>query len=106
MFDLRVRISPSVSYSVRRLALFAGTLIFLSAVLRGASPIVVLAAAAIVSGILSYFLLAGPRSAMAGSLASRLSRLNARLDSGAAAEDAALEDAERRARRPDSPASE
>ncbi|MGQ0630938.1 MAG: DUF4229 domain-containing protein [Sporichthyaceae bacterium] len=95
-------IPPSVSYSVRRLALFVGTLIFLSAVLRGVDPIVVLALAAIVSGILSYFLLAGPRSRMAGSLASRMSRLNARLESGAAAEDEAVDAAERRAQRPDS----
>lgn len=92
-----MNIPPAVSYSVRRLGLFAGTLVFLTAVLRGVEPILIFALAAITSGVLSYFFLAGPRAQMAGSLASRMTRLNARLDSAALSEDAAADAAERRA---------
>ncbi|MBA3744730.1 DUF4229 domain-containing protein [Sporichthya sp.] len=85
---------PTVSYSVRRLALFAATLALLTALLRGTPFVAVLLIATLVSGVLSYFLLAGSRERMAQVVAGRVSRLNDRLDLGAAAEDAALDAAE------------
>lgn len=85
----------TVSYSVLRLALFAATLALSAAVLRGTSFIVVLAVATLISGVLSYFLLARSREQMARVVAGRVSRLNARLDAGAAAEDEALDEVER-----------
>jgi hypothetical protein len=86
-----VKLSPTVSYSVLRLGLFGATLALLAAVLRGVDFFTVLVIATLVSGVLSYFLLARSREQMAGTVASRLGRLNARLDAGAAAEDAALD---------------
>lgn len=90
-----MNIPPSVSYTVRRLLLFVGTVIFCSIVLRGLDPIVMLAIATIVSGILSYFLLAAPREAMARTLEAKVKGLNQRINDGAAAEDAILDQAER-----------
>lgn len=87
----RVNLPPAASYSLLRLALFGATLVLLTAVLRGTSFIVVLAIATLVSGVLSYFLLARSREQMAGVVAGRMSRLNDRLDAGAAAEDEALD---------------
>lgn len=91
----RVKVPATVSYSVLRLALFAATLALSAAVLRGTSFIVVLAVATLISGVLSYFLLARSREQMARVVAGRVSRLNARLDAGAAAEDEALDEVER-----------
>jgi hypothetical protein len=65
-----------------------------SVTLRGVSVIVVLVVATLVSGGLSYFLLAGTREQMARSVAGRVRRINDRLDAGAAKEDAALDAAE------------
>jgi hypothetical protein len=90
----QVNLPPTVSYSVLRLALFGATLALLSALLRGTQFVVVLAIATLISGVLSYFLLAGSREQMARVVAGRVSRLNARLDAGAAAEDEALDAAE------------
>lgn len=86
-----VKVPPTVSYSVLRLALFGATLALLSAVMRGASFVLVLAVATLVSGVLSYFLLSGSREQMARAVAGRMTRLNQRLDAGAAAEDEALD---------------
>lgn len=96
MFHLSpMNIPPSVSYTVRRLALFAATVLFASVMLRGVDPIIILAVAALVSGILSYFFLSGPREAMARSVEARMKGLNQRINDGAAAEDAVLDAAER-----------
>lgn len=94
-----MKLSPAASYTLRRLALFAGTLVLCAAVLRGVDGFVVLAVAAVVSGVLSYFFLAGPREEMARSVAGRFRRLNQRLDAGGAREDAALDALEHRERR-------
>lgn len=93
--------SPAASYSLRRLALFGGTLVLTAAVLRGVNFVVVLAVATVVSGVLSYFLLSGSREALARSVAGRVTRLNDRLDASASAEDAALDAAERAPRKPE-----
>jgi hypothetical protein len=50
--------------------------------------------ALLVSGVLSYVLLSGPREQMASSLAGRLGRLNERLDASTSREDAALDAAD------------
>jgi hypothetical protein len=82
-------------YSVQRLALFGATLVLCTALLRGTDFVLVLLIATLVSGVLSYFLLARSREQMAVRVAGRMQRLNERLDSGAAAEDAALDAAQR-----------
>lgn len=87
--------SPALSYSIRRLALFLGTLALATALLRGVSFVVVLLVSTVVSAGLSYLLLARDREAMARSIAGRVGALNERLDAGAKAEDAALDAAER-----------
>lgn len=94
-----MKIPASLSYSVRRLGLFAATLLFLVVVLPGASFLLVLMIATVVSGFMSYFLLAGPRKEMARSVESRMQGLGQRIDSGAKKEDAALDAAEAEARR-------
>ncbi len=81
-------------YSLQRLALFGGTLLLCAAVLRGSSFFVVLLLATLISGVLSYFLLARSREQMALVVAGRMKRLNERLDAGAVAEDEALDAAE------------
>lgn len=81
-------------YSVQRLALFGATLVLCTALLRGTDFVLVLLIATLISGVLSYFLLARSREQMAITVAGRVQRLNERLDSGAAAEDAALDAAE------------
>ena len=90
-----MRIPPAVSYSLRRIGLFVAVLGLSAVTLRGVSPIVVLLVATLVSGGLSYYLLAGSREEMARSMTGRVRRLNARLDAGAAKEDAAVDAAER-----------
>lgn len=84
-------------YSVQRLALFGATLVLCAAVLRGTDFVVVLLIATLISGVLSYFVLARSREQMALTVAGRVKRLNERLDSGAAAEDAALDAADQTA---------
>jgi hypothetical protein len=87
----RVRLPPTVSYSLRRIGLFVAVLGLAAVTLRGVDPVVVLMVATLASAALSYFLLAGSREQMARSVAGRMRRLNARLDAGAAKEDAALD---------------
>jgi hypothetical protein len=90
-----VSIPPAASYTLRRLGLFLATLALGVALLRDLPFFVVLVIATAVSSVLSYFLLAGPREAMARSVSGRVGALNARIDAGAAAEDEALDAAER-----------
>ena len=96
-----MKLSPTASYSLRRLALFGATLVLCAAVMRGASFLLVLVVATLISGVLSYFLLAGSRERMAQVVAGRVQRISTRLDSGAAAEDAALDAAEQRSHSPE-----
>jgi hypothetical protein len=90
-----VKVPPVVTYSLARIAIFAVTLFFLLLALPRLNLLVVAAIAALVSGVLSYYLLAGPREELARSVASRVRRVKERLDRGAAAEDAALDAAEK-----------
>ncbi len=85
-----MQIPPAASYTLRRLGLFLATLALSVALLRNVSFFLALVVATVVSSALSYVLLAGPREAMARSVAG----LGSRLDAGAAAEDAALDAAE------------
>jgi len=82
-----VNIPPAVTYSVARIAIFAVTLLFLLLALPRLNLLLVAAIAALVSGVLSYYLLAGPREAMARSVARRVRGAQARLDRAASAED-------------------
>jgi hypothetical protein len=90
-----VQLPPAVSYSLRRIGVFVAVLGLSVVTLRGVSPIVVLLVATVVSGGLSYVLLAGSREQMARSVAGRVRRVSERLDAGAAKEDEALDAAER-----------
>jgi hypothetical protein len=92
-------------YSVQRLALFAATVVLCAALLRGTDFVLVLLIATLLSGVLSYFLLARSREQMAATVAGRVRRLNEKLDAGAAAEDAALDRADRSEPTPESGAS-
>ena len=96
-----VKLSPTVMYSVQRLALFGATLALCAALLRGTNFVLVLLIATLISGVLSYFLLARSREQMALTVAGRMKRLGDRLDAGAAAEDAALDAAARGKPAPD-----
>jgi hypothetical protein len=89
-----VQLPPAATYSIRRIGLFLGTLVLSTVIMRGVNFFFVLLFATLVSGVLSYVLLSGSREQMATSVAGRLRRLNARLDAGAAREDAALDAAE------------
>jgi hypothetical protein len=88
---------PVLSYSIARVALFAAVLLGLLLALPQLSVLLVAAIAALVSGILSYFLLAGSREAMARSVARRVRRVQERLDRAAAAEDDTIDRAGDRA---------
>jgi hypothetical protein len=96
-----VKLPPIVSYSVLRLALFGATVALVNAVLRGTPFVLVLLIATLISGVLSYFLLASSREQVAQAVAGRVTRVNARLDAGAAAEDEALDAAEQGQRTPE-----
>jgi len=85
-----VTIPPVLAYSITRLALFAATLLILVALLRDLPFLLVLAIAAVVSGVASYFLLARQRRAMAGSVAAQVRRVQERVDRAAGAEDGAV----------------
>lgn len=102
-----VRLPPTAAYSLARIALFAVTLLVLLLALPRVHVLIVAAIAALVSGALSYYLLAGPREAMARSVEGRVRGLRGRLDRAAAKEDAALDaldsSAEPGARREDGP---
>lgn len=86
---------PLLKYTVMRLALFIATLWLLH--FLGASPVLSLIGAALVSFLLSYLVLRGPRTALAEQVAERIERRHHRpptaADEDAALEDAAIEDA-------------
>jgi hypothetical protein len=89
-----MNLPPAASYSIRRIGLFLATLALAAACLRGVNFFVDILVALLVSGVLSYVLLSGPREQMANSLAARMGRLNARLDASTSREDAALDAAD------------
>jgi len=93
-----VTIPPVLAYSLLRVGLFAGTLLILLVLLRDLPFLLVVAIAALVSGLASYFLLSRQRRAMAGVVAARVQRAQQQMDAAAAAEDEALDAAEREQR--------
>jgi Protein of unknown function (DUF4229) len=73
------------SYTLLRLALFAVVLGLLY--LAGIGGVLLIALAALISGVLSYVLLSRQRDAMSGAMSNRLHSIRSRLDEGARAED-------------------
>jgi hypothetical protein len=78
--------SPTVRYSLARLGLFLGALGLLY--LLGARSFLLVAAAILLSGIVSYYLLTASRVAMGQRLAGTWRSIGARIDRRARAEDA------------------
>jgi uncharacterized membrane protein YjjB (DUF3815 family) len=76
---------PALYYSVLRLGLFA--VAFLLLFVAGARSWLLLALAALVSAVVSYFVLSRQRNAMAGAIDRRITGFRQRLDAGTRAED-------------------
>lgn len=74
-----------VYYNTLRLLLFA--VAFGLMYLAGARSLLLFGLAFLVSGVVSYFLLAPQRTAMAGELSARVRGMRQRLDAGTRAED-------------------
>ena len=87
--------SPVLTYSLLRLAIFAVTLLVLY--LLGARGLLLLALAVLVSGLVSFLALSRQRDAMSGVLVRRLERTRQRMQEAETREDAADEEARRRA---------
>jgi len=77
--------SPALRYTTMRITLFVGSLGIL--VLLGLRGFASLAAALVLSGVLSYFLLGATRDAMGRRITRRISGWGHRIDAGARAED-------------------
>lgn len=75
----------TVIYTISRILLFVAVLLVLR--LAGASGLLAIGLALLISALVSYVLLWRQREAMAGSVSARLRSLRGRLDAGAAAED-------------------
>lgn len=75
----------TLAYTASRILLFIAALLL--AYLAGARGLLLVGLALLVSGIVSYVLLARQRERMAGSLSARLRLLRTRLDEGTKAED-------------------
>lgn len=73
------------SYTALRLGLFV--VAFLLLYLAGARSILLLALAALVSGVISYFVLQRQRNAMAGAVSRRVGGFRQQLDAGTRSED-------------------
>jgi hypothetical protein len=73
------------TYSLARILLFAATLGILYLV--GARGLLLIAAALVVSGIISFVVLSRQRDAMSGVISSRIGGFRQRLDEGTRAED-------------------
>jgi hypothetical protein len=85
---------PLLKYTVFRLTLFVAALVALS--LAGAGRLTALIGAGVISFLLSYLLLRGPRTQVAEQIAERVERRHLRhspADDDAAVEDAVIEDA-------------
>jgi cell division protein FtsW (lipid II flippase) len=76
---------PTLFYSVLRIGLFA--IAFLLLYLAGARSWLLLGLAALISAVVSYFVLSAQRNAMAGVVNRRLTTFRHRLDAGTRAED-------------------
>ena len=73
------------TYSLARILLFVATLGILYLV--GARGLLLIAAALVISGIISFVVLSRQRDAMSGAIASRIGGFRHRLDEGTRAED-------------------
>jgi Protein of unknown function (DUF4229) len=73
------------TYSLARILLFVATLGILYLV--GARGLLLIAAALVISGIISFVVLSRQRDAMSGVIASRIGGFRHRLDEGTRAED-------------------
>ncbi|HEY2691569.1 MAG TPA: DUF4229 domain-containing protein [Streptosporangiaceae bacterium] len=73
------------TYSLARILLFVATLGILYLV--GARGLLLIAAALVVSGIISFVALSRQRDAMSGAISSRIGGFRQRLDEGTRAED-------------------
>ena len=73
------------TYSLARILLFVATLGILYLV--GARGLLLIAAALVVSGIISFVVLSRQRDAMSGAISSRIGGFRRRLDEGTRAED-------------------
>jgi hypothetical protein len=82
---------PLLKFTVLRLTLFVGPLLLLAAL--GAHPLVAIGGAAVISILLSYVLLRGPRQALSEEIAARVDRRATMHRPTEADEDAAIEDA-------------
>jgi len=75
----------TLSYTALRLGLFV--VVFLLLYLAGARSVLLLLAAILVSGLISYFLLNRQRMAMSSAISKRVTSFKERLDAGTRAED-------------------
>jgi uncharacterized iron-regulated membrane protein len=75
----------AIAYTTARILLFAGVTVLLYLV--GARGLLLLGAALLVSGIVSYVLLSRQRDAMSAAITSRIQGFRGRLDAGTRAED-------------------
>lgn len=75
----------TLSYTVLRLGLFAVALLLLY--WAGARSLLLLGLAALISGVISYFLLTPQRAAMSGAISRRIGDFRQSLDAGTKAED-------------------
>jgi hypothetical protein len=80
-----VRLHPAIAYSVSRILLFVVALWLLY--LFGARGLLLIALAALASGLISFVLLSRQRDAMSAAVSERLRRVKERIDASAAAED-------------------
>lgn len=80
-----MRWHPAIAYSVSRILLFVAALWLLY--LFGARGLLLIALAALASGLISYVLLSRQRDAMSAVVSDRLRRTKERIDASAAAED-------------------
>lgn len=83
--------APVLKYTVLRLALFVAVLALLTALRAG--PLLAIVGAALVSMMLAYLFLRGPRDEVTARIAERMERRAGRRGPSAADLDAAVEDA-------------
>jgi Protein of unknown function (DUF4229) len=82
---------PLLKYSLLRLVLFGGILAIL--LLLHTAPLIAVIGAALISMMLSYLFLAGPRNEVTTMIADRVERRNAERAPTATEQDEAIEDA-------------
>jgi Protein of unknown function (DUF4229) len=84
-FTWAVKAHPAVAYTLSRIALFVVALWVLY--LLGARGLLLVALAALASGLISYVVLSRQRDAMSAAVSDRVRRMRERMDASAAAED-------------------